>query len=145
MVAALLAISPFGLCGVRAEEVKAEPAAPAAGKEQAAEDSALHGALAFTADGSFSSVWKLASKDAAEAKVKSECAAFARGNCEIIPLPGELCAAIATFHRGKIKATFSGAALSPEDARRIAMQRCAGDARSGGKCQLRTAVCGDGR
>src|SRR5713226_6055982 len=44
----------------------------------------LWGAIGFTADGSYSSVWKMASRPEAEAKVAKQCAAFGRGGCEVV-------------------------------------------------------------
>jgi hypothetical protein len=130
------------LARASAEEANTSPATTPQTQANAAQ---VFGALAFTADGSFSSAWKSASKEEAEAKVRIECAAFNRGRCELILLPQDLCAAIATFRRGTHKATYSGGALAPDDAKRLALQRCSSDARSGGQCQLRTVVCGDGR
>ena len=104
------------------------------------------GALAFTADGSFASAWKFASKAEVEAKVLGECAAYNRGRCEVVALQRDLCAAIATFYQGTArKVTYAGAGLTPAEAQRIAMERCNSDQRADGKCQLRTVVCGDGR
>ena len=104
------------------------------------------GALAFTADGSFASAWKFATKKEVEAKVLGECAAFNRGRCEVVALPRDLCAAIATFYLGTArKVTYSGAGLTPAEAQHIALERCNADQRADRKCQLRTVVCGDGR
>src|SRR5437667_10599134 len=49
------------------------------------------GAIAFTADGSYSSAWKMPSKAEAEAKVAVGCAKFGRGKCEVVSFRGELC------------------------------------------------------
>jgi hypothetical protein len=104
------------------------------------------GALAFTADGSFASAWKFASKSEVEAKVLGECAAYNRGRCEVVALPRDLCAAIATFYLGTArKVTYAGAGLTPAEAQHIAMERCNSDQRADKRCQLRTVVCGDGR
>jgi Domain of unknown function (DUF4189) len=111
-----------------------------------AEPAPQFGAIAFTADGSFASAWKSASKSEVEAKVLSQCSEFKRGQCELVSVRDALCAAIATFHVGEArKVTYAGAGLTPADAQRLALQRCNGDQRSGRKCQVRTVVCGDGR
>jgi hypothetical protein len=140
LMAAVLIALP--LAQASAAEQNSAPAPP---QTEANAPAQVFGALAFTADGSFSSAWKSSSKEDVEAKVRAECAAFNRGRCELILLPQDLCAAIATFRRGTHKATYSGGALAPDDAKRLALQRCSSDARSGGQCQLRTVVCGDGR
>jgi hypothetical protein len=104
------------------------------------------GALAFTADGSFASAWKFASKKDVEAKVLGECAAFNRGRCEVVSLPRELCAAIATYFAGTArKVTYAGAGLTSAEAEHLALERCNSDQRSDRKCQVRTVLCADGR
>lgn len=111
-----------------------------------AEPAPQFGALAFTADGSFASAWKSSSKADVEAKVLAECAGFRRGHCEVVSFHDDLCAAIASFQLGAgRKVTYAGGGLTRADAKRIALERCNGDARSGRRCQLRTVVCGDGR
>jgi hypothetical protein len=106
----------------------------------------VFGALAFTADGSFASAWKFRSKTEVEARVLGECAAFNRGHCEVVSLPRELCAAIATYFAGTTrKVTYAGAGLTPAEAQHVALERCNGDQRSDRKCQVRTVLCADGR
>jgi hypothetical protein len=110
---------------------------------------AYWGAIAFTADGSFSTAWKQPSKAEAEADVAKKCAKFGRGACEVIGFSGGLCAALATYigaHSGKrYKLSFTGGGLTSPDAQKKAMERCNEDKRTRGRCQLRTVVCGDGR
>ena len=129
-------------------EVYAEPeqpvmsVAPAPPPEKAPE----FGAIAFTPDGSFFSVWKLGSRTEAEEKVRTECASLGRGSCEAMSFRGEICAAIASAKIAKQrKITYSGGGLTPGDAERLALGRCNADRRARGSCQLRTTVCGDGR
>jgi hypothetical protein len=116
--------------------------APAAASERPAE----FGAIAFAPDGSFFSVWKIASQEEAEDKARTECNALERGLCEAISFRGEVCAAIASGQISKQrKITYSGGGLIPGDAERIALARCNADRRARGSCQLRTTVCCDGR
>jgi Domain of unknown function (DUF4189) len=106
----------------------------------------LFGAIAFTADGSFSSAWRYASKAEVEAKVRDDCAKFERGQCEIVSFRAELCAALATFRFGKDrKVTYAGGGLTAVDAKKAALERCNRDHRARGRCELRTVACGDGR
>jgi uncharacterized protein DUF4189 len=118
--------------------VPARPATPA-----------YWGAIAFTADGSFSTAWKQPSKAEAEADVAKKCAKFGRGACEVIGFSGALCAGLATYigaHSGKrYKLSFTGGGLTSPDAQKKALERCNEDKRTRGRCQLRTVVCGDGR
>lgn len=104
------------------------------------------GALAFTADGSFTAVWKQASKDAAEAKVETDCKRLGRGACEVVGFRQELCAAIASYRISKkLAATYAGGGVTRADAKRSALERCNGDARARRTCRVRAVVCGDGR
>jgi hypothetical protein len=104
------------------------------------------GALAFTADGSFTAVWKQGSKNRAEAKVLADCEKLKRGTCQVVSFRQELCAAIASFRTAKdLTATYAGGAVTRADAKRSALERCNGDARAQRSCQVRTVVCGDGR
>ncbi len=105
-----------------------------------------YGAIAFTADGSFSAVWKRASKGEAEAKVLADCGKFKRGRCQVVSFRQEVCAAIASFRTAKaLHVTYAGGGVTRADARRSALERCNGDARAGRACQIRAVVCGDGR
>jgi hypothetical protein len=104
------------------------------------------GALAFTADGSFSAVWKRGSKAEAEGQVLADCAKFHRGKCQVVSFREELCAAIASFHTtNDVKVTYAGGGVTRADAQRSALDRCNGDERARSTCQIRTVVCGDGR
>jgi len=104
------------------------------------------GAIAFTADGSFASAWKQASKSEAEAKVGADCARFERGKCEVVSFRAELCAAIASFQIDvDRKVTYAGGGLARADAQRSALERCNRDERAHKSCKLRTVVCADGR
>jgi Domain of unknown function (DUF4189) len=129
-------------------EVRAEPERPVMSIAPApeAEEEPQFGAIAFTPDGSFFSVWNISSRTEAEEKVRTECASLGRGSCEALSFRGEICAAIASGKLSKQrKITYSGGGLSPGDAERLALARCNADRRARGTCQLRTTVCGDGR
>jgi hypothetical protein len=105
-----------------------------------------YGAIAFAADGSYSTAWKYRSKAAAQAKVASMCARFKRGMCQVVGFGARVCAATASFESGNgRKVTYSGGALSPQEAQQAALRRCKEDSRSGGRCELRVVVCADGR
>jgi hypothetical protein len=111
-----------------------------------ADNSPVYGAIAFTPDGSFFSVWKIGSRLEAEDKVRTECTSLARGSCEAVSFRGEICTSIATGEIArKRKITYAGGGLNPSDAERLALSRCNGDRRARGTCKLRTTVCGDGR
>jgi hypothetical protein len=126
--------------GAVAQEMRAQTPAPWAAAP------IRYGAIAFTADGSYSTAWKYRSKAAAQAKVASVCARFRRGLCQVVGFGAKVCAAIASFETDKgRKVTYSGGALSPQEAQQHAMQRCKEDGRSGGRCELRAVVCADGR
>ena len=66
------------------------------------------GAIAFTPDGSFFSVWKIDSRLEAEEKVRSECARLGRGSCEAMSFRGEVCTAIASGQIAKQRKTSVG-------------------------------------
>jgi hypothetical protein len=144
---AIVAAVVFPLPGL-SQEVRAEPERPVLSIAPApqAEQEPQFGAIAFTPDGSFFSVWSIGSRTEAEEKVRAECASLGRGTCEALSFRGEICAAIASGQLGKQrKITYSGGGLSPGDAERLALARCNADRRARGTCQLRTTVCGDGR
>ena len=107
------------------------------------------GAIGFTADGSYSSAWKMASKAEAEAEVAKKCAAFGRGGCEVVSFSGQECAALATFigsyRRRRWNLSFTAGAQTYPDAQNAALARCNSDERSQGRCQSRTTACADGR
>jgi hypothetical protein len=127
-------------------QVPTEPPQLSIAPEPVQEKADEYGAIAFTPDGSFFSVWKIGSRLEAEEKVRAECAELGRGNCEAVSFRGEVCAAIVSGQISKQrKITYSGGGLSPDDAERLALGRCNADRRARGTCQLRTTVCGDGR
>lgn len=104
------------------------------------------GAIAFTADGSYATAWKHATKAEAEAKVLADCVKLRRGACQVVGFRQELCAAIASFRNSKdLKVTYAGGGVTRADAERSALERCNGDSRARRACQIRTVVCGDGR
>lgn len=109
----------------------------------------LWGAIAFTADGSYATGWKHASKPEAEADVAKRCAKFGRGACEVVAFRGELCVALSTYigsHSGRRwKLSFTGGGTTSPQAQKTAMDQCNADRRTRNRCQLRTVVCGDGR
>jgi hypothetical protein len=103
------------------------------------------GAIAFTSDGSYATAWKVATKAEAEADVAKRCARMGRGACEVVSFPGELCVALANFRGGRYRAAYTGGGQTSPEAQKSATERCNDDRRTGGRCQLRTVVCGDGR
>ncbi len=109
----------------------------------------LYGAIAFTADGSYSTAWKYKSKSEAEAYVATRCSAFGRGECKVIGFVGSLCAGLASYNgtsgSRRWKLAFTGGGTTASEAQKAAMDRCNNDNRTRGRCQLRTVVCGDGR
>jgi hypothetical protein len=146
---AIVAAVIFPLPGLD-HEVRAEPERPvmsiAPAPETEEDQEPQFGAIAFTPDGSFFSVWSISSRTEAEEKVRTECASLGRGTCEALSFRGEICAAIASGKLNKQrKITYSGGGLNPSDAERLALARCNADRRARGTCQLRTTVCGDGR
>ena len=58
-------------------------------------DGVLWAAIGFTADGSYYSAWKYASKSEAEAQVAKKCAAYGHGACEVSAVSGRECIALA--------------------------------------------------
>jgi hypothetical protein len=107
------------------------------------------GAIAFTADGSYSSTWKMGSQPEAESKVLRECARFGRGGCEVVTFSGQECVALSTFigsyRRRRWNLSFTAGGSTYPDAQNAAMYRCNSDERTQGHCQPRTAACADGR
>lgn len=110
---------------------------------------AFWGAIAFTADGSYSTTWKMASQPEAEAKVLRQCARFGRGGCEVVSFSGQECAALATFigpyRRKRWSLSFTAGGMTYPAAQNAAMERCNSDERTQGRCQPRTTACADGR
>ena len=105
----------------------------------------LWGAIGFTADGSWSTVWKQATQGEAEAAAAKGCAKFGHGSCEVVSVSGQRCAALATFLGRRWKLSFTEGGETHPDAQRSAMERCNSDGRTRGQCQLRISVCADGR
>jgi hypothetical protein len=107
------------------------------------------GAIGFTADGSYSSTWKMASKAEAEARVAMKCAEYGRGGCKVVSFSGQECVALATFigsyKRRRWNLSFSAPGMTYPEAQSAAMARCNSDERSQGRCQPRTTACADGR
>ena len=107
------------------------------------------GAIAFTADGSYSSVWKKFSQPEAEAYVLRECARFGRGGCEVTTFSGQECVGLATFignyRRRRWSLSFTAGGATYPEAQGAALERCNSDERSHGQCQPRVAACADGR
>jgi hypothetical protein len=121
---------------------------PAPGEPSNSSD-AHWGAIAFTADGSYSTVWKVPSRAEAEAHVLKQCARFGRGGCEVVSFSGQECVALATFigpyRRRRWSLSFTAGGMTYPDAQLAAMNRCNSDERTQGQCQNRTAACADGR
>ncbi len=148
VLVSILAAILFPLPGFGVEATAQQPDEPLLSIAPAAppNEGAVYGAIAFTPDGSFFSVWKIGSRIEAEEKVRTECTTLGRGSCEAVSFRGEICTSIATGEIGKKrKITYAGGGLQPSDAERLALGRCNGDRRARGTCQLRTTVCGDGR
>ncbi len=107
------------------------------------------GAMGFTADGSYSTTWKMDSKAEAEAKVAKKCAEFGRGGCQVVSFSGQECVALATFigsyKRRRWNLSFTAGGNTYPEAQNAAMGRCNSDERSQGRCQPRAAACADGR
>jgi TPR repeat protein len=107
------------------------------------------GALAFTADGSFATVWKMSSRSEAEANVATRCAAFGRGGCKTISFSGQECVGLATFigshARRRWQLSFTAGGTTYPEAQSGAMNSCNADERTRGRCQARTVACADGR
>ncbi|MGD9846786.1 MAG: DUF4189 domain-containing protein [Variibacter sp.] len=107
------------------------------------------GAIAFTADGSFATIWKKDTEGDAKGDVAVRCAKFGRGSCETGAFSGDLCVGLATYmgnHRGRRwKLSYTSGSNSSAEAQQKALARCNEDKRTRGRCQLRTVVCADGR
>ncbi len=125
------------------------PSTPASPSSPSSPSDAAWGAIAFTADGSYSSTWKMPSQPEAEAKVLRECARFGRGGCEVVSFSGQECAALATFigpyRRRRWSLSFTAGGMTYPAAQSAAIDRCNSDERTQGHCQPRTAACADGR
>jgi hypothetical protein len=126
-----------------------EPPRSGGGGSSSGGSSPYWGAIGFTADGSYASIWKQPSKPEAEANVAKRCAAFGRGACEVVSFPGELCVGLASFQgryrRRRWSLAFTGGARTYPEAQQAALARCNNDERTRNRCQIRTVVCGDGR
>lgn len=125
-----------------------QPAQPAPSQPESSAELAW-GAIGFTADGSWSSVWKMSSQAEAEAAVAKKCAAFGRGGCEVVSFSGQQCVALATFigsySRRRWQLSFTAGGDTYPEAQSAALGRCNADERTRGNCQHRTAACADGR
>jgi len=103
------------------------------------------GAIAFTADGSYSTIWKMRSKAEAEAEVAKQCSGFGRGACKIISFSGKQCGALATFIGRRWNLSFTAGGETYPEAQNAALSVCNSDERSRGHCTSRIAACADGR
>jgi hypothetical protein len=107
------------------------------------------GAIGFTADGSYSTIWKAPSKAEAEAEVAKKCSAFGRGGCQVVSFSGKQCGALATFignyKRRQWALSFTAGGETYPDAVNAALNSCNSDERSQGRCTSRIAACADGR
>jgi hypothetical protein len=107
------------------------------------------GAIGFTADGSYSTIWKVPSKAEAEAEVAKKCAEFGRGGCKVVSFSGKQCGALATFignyRRRRWDLSFTAGGETYPDAVNAALSSCNSDERSQGRCISRIAACADGR
>ena len=107
------------------------------------------GAIGFTADGSYSSIWKMNSQAEAEAAVAKKCAEYGRGACRVVSFSGQECVALATFigpyKRRRWALSFTAGGTTYPEAQRAAINSCNSDERSQGRCQPRMTACADGR
>jgi hypothetical protein len=107
------------------------------------------GAIAFTADGSYASIWKMPSKAEAEAEVAKKCAQYGHGGCQTVTFTGPQCVALASFngpYRGRRwTLAYTDGGMTYPEAQNAAMGRCNSDERTRGRCQPRTVACDDGR
>jgi hypothetical protein len=107
------------------------------------------GAIGFTADGSYSTNWRMPSQAEAEAKAAKGCAQFGRGGCQVVSFSGGECVALATFigsyRRRRWNLSFTAGGTTYPEAQNAAIGRCNADERTQGRCQPRTAACADGR
>jgi hypothetical protein len=107
------------------------------------------GAIAFTADGSYATSWKKASKGDAEGDAAVRCSKFGRGSCETTGFDGDTCVGLSTFigsHSGRRwRLSYTAGSPTSSGAQQRAMARCNEDKRTRNRCQLRTVVCADGR
>jgi hypothetical protein len=107
------------------------------------------GAIGFTADGSYSTIWKVPSKAEAEAEVAKKCSEFGRGGCKVVSFSGTQCGALATFignyKRRRWALSFTAGGETYPDAVNAALSSCNSDERSQGHCTSRIAACADGR
>jgi hypothetical protein len=108
-------------------------------------DGELWASIGFTADGSYYSAWKYASKAEAEAQVAKKCAAYGRGACEVSSVSGRECIALSAFSGRGWKLSFTAKGSTFPEAQTNALNYCNSDKRTGGRCTFRTAVCADGR
>lgn len=122
---------------------------PAPTQPRSSTEAVLWGALGFTADGSYSTVWLVESKAEAEARVAKKCASYGRGACEVVTVSGRQCVALATFqgsYRGRRwQLSYTAGGMTYPEAQAAAIGRCNADERTQGRCQPRTAACADGR
>src|SRR5271155_3696454 len=125
------------------------PTPPPANPQPNASGDLLWGAIAFTADGSWSTAWRKSTKSEAEVIVLKQCAAFGHGNCDVATVSGQECVGLATFignyRRRRWLLSFTAGGTTYPEAQGSAMNRCNADERSRGNCQFRTAACADGR
>ena len=103
------------------------------------------GAMAFTADGSYSTIWKMHSQPEAEASVAKQCAEYGRGGCKVFSISGQECAALATFINRRYQLSYTAGGMTYPEAQSNALGRCNADGKTRGRCRSRTAFCADGR
>lgn len=103
------------------------------------------GAMAFTADGSYSTVWRLHSQPEAEANVAKQCAEFGRGSCKVFSISGQECASLATYLGRRYQSSYTAGGMTYPEAQSNALERCNADGRNRGRCKSRSTFCADGR
>ena len=94
------------------------------------------GAIAFTADGSWATVWKMTSRPRPKPMWPSGVPSSGAGAARWSHFPGEQCVGLATFigrsGRTRWKLSFTGGGMSGPEAQRTAMDRCNSDSRTRG-------------
>jgi TPR repeat protein len=108
-------------------------------------DDTQWGAMAFTLDGSYSTVWRMHSQPEAEASVAKQCSAFGRGACKVFSISGQECASLATYVGRRYESSYTAGGATYPEAQNNALERCNSDGRNRGRCKTRNTFCADGR
>lgn len=101
--------------------------------------------MAFTADGSYSTVWKMHSQPEAEASVAKQCSEYGRGGCKVFSISGQECASLATYVSRRYQSSYTAGGMTYPEAQNNALERCNSNGRNRGRCKSRNTFCADGR